>query len=729
MGKKTKVGKARKDKFYHLAKETGYRSRAAFKLIQLNRSYEFLQKSRVLIDLCAAPGGWLQVARQFMPVSSIIVGVDLVPIKPLPNVITFTDDITTEHCKQKIRHELKTWKADVVLHDGAPNVGKNWLHDAFAQARLTLSAFKLASDCLAKGGWFITKVFRSKDYHALLWVFKQFFRKVVATKPPASRNESAEIFVVCSGYLAPDKIDPRLLDPKSVFQDVDGQLEEGEVDPVSGKRMTGAAKLSLLMHPERKKKSAEGYGDGKMLLLERLRAQDYIDADDDRSKELLSACHEIVIDDELKKNPATTEEVILGCQDIKVLGRRELKIIMAWRNKLRRQKEKAAKEAAAKSAPAETAAITIQPPEDDEETAIQKQIDALAEEERLEARRKRKKINKLRRQLQERMNLKMVIPGDSLLPEDGTEQSLFALDTIHSKKGLEKVVPEAEELADDVSDDNSDGEENPLLVERETRASRKERMMEEWFDKEIFRGVDWEGRTASKEEKAERMEEESDSEEEMEFEVIQEKDEEVEEKPVVKLDPEGFALAEELIKSRKRKREIIEAGFHREAFNEPDSALPSWFVDDEKKHCRKSAVDHGLITKEQVATYKDQLKAIDARPIKKIAEAQARKKRRAVKRLEKARKKAGKVLSEEGQSSQEKIQQLKSIYKKAAGKVKRKAPTLVVSKKGGGASRPEKREKGSRIKVVDRRMKKDIRGMKRAEKAKKKVGAKGRGRK
>ena len=221
MGSSKKSAKGRLDKYYHLAKDQGYRARSAFKLVHLNKKYDFLSKSKVVVDLCAAPGGWLQVATKFMPKPHVLVGVDLVPIRPIPGVITLTGDITTEKCRLEIQRELKNWKADAVLHDGAPNVGKAWAQDAYSQSELVLSAFKLACSLLSARGLFITKIFRSKEYNSLLWVFNQLFDKVEATKPPSSRNVSAEIFVVCQGYKAPSSVDPKFFDPRFVFKDVE----------------------------------------------------------------------------------------------------------------------------------------------------------------------------------------------------------------------------------------------------------------------------------------------------------------------------------------------------------------------------------------------------------------------------------------------------------------------------------------------------------------------------
>ena len=184
-----------------------------------------------------------------MPADSPCIGVDLAPIKPVTKCIALQEDITSQRCRVAIRRHLLDAKVDVVLHDGAPNVGTSWLQDAYGQNELTIFALRLAVDFLQPGGCFVTKAFRSQDYNSLLYVFKQLFAHVEATKPQASRNESAEIFVVCRGFKNA-QIDPRFLDPKTVFKDLDVPTPSANV----------------LQQRKGKKAKAEGYEPGAQLL-------------------------------------------------------------------------------------------------------------------------------------------------------------------------------------------------------------------------------------------------------------------------------------------------------------------------------------------------------------------------------------------------------------------------------------------------------------------------------
>ncbi|KAJ1565195.1 AdoMet-dependent rRNA methyltransferase spb1, partial [Nowakowskiella sp. JEL0078] len=336
MAIKKKYAKGRLDKYYHMAKEQGYRARSAFKLIQLNKKHNFLEGAKCLIDLCAAPGSWLQVAAKYMQRNSLIVGLDLSAIKPIPGVVTYVEDIRTSKCRSTLSSTLKHWKADVVLHDGAPNVGTAWLQDAFAQSELTLASLKLATEFLAPGGTFVSKVFRSKDYNKLLWVLHQLFSKVEATKPQSSRNVSAEIFVVCRNFLSPKKIDPRLLDPKWVFKEMDDSPKD-DLDPKKKKELQSAV-LNDLFHPEKRKRHRDGYADGDYTLHNTSSVGDFITSD--KFVNILAENNSLEFrNDEISKdvlaNPLTTNEIKDCCKDLKVLGKKDFKNLMKWREEMR----------------------------------------------------------------------------------------------------------------------------------------------------------------------------------------------------------------------------------------------------------------------------------------------------------------------------------------------------------------------------------------------------------
>lgn len=214
------VKKQRLDKYYNLAKEKGYRARSAFKLLELNRKYSFLNNAHIAVDLCAAPGGWMQILSQEMPTPRKIIGIDLDPIKPLGNdCISFVGDITTKETRKTLISLLDGNQVDVFVHDGAPNFGTSKERDVFVQNDLVLHSLKLATEFLRKGGVFVSKVFRSENFSKIINVFQELFDNVDVTKPMSSRMESAEIFAVCRGFKDPEEINPAYFNSELLFKD------------------------------------------------------------------------------------------------------------------------------------------------------------------------------------------------------------------------------------------------------------------------------------------------------------------------------------------------------------------------------------------------------------------------------------------------------------------------------------------------------------------------------
>jgi AdoMet-dependent rRNA methyltransferase SPB1 len=751
------------------------------------------------------------VASNLCPINSLIIGVDLAPIKPLPNVITFQSDITTEHCRTQLRGHMKTWKADSVLHDGAPNVGLAWTQDAFTQSELVLQALKLAVEFLVQGGIFVTKVFRSKDYNNLIWVFQQFFDKVEATKPPSSRNVSAEIFVVCRGFKAPKKIDPRLLDSKTVFEELQDPTPNYE---------------AKVFNPEVKRRKREGYEEGDYTQFHTMSALDFV-KDEDPIK-CLGSMSQFTYDyhaesdlKALKKLPQTTPELLECFKDLKVLGKKDFRLILKWRLAARDYLGLDKKD---QDDEVEVQLLT-------EEEQIDKDLEDLQERERLKKRRDKRKANELKTKEIIRMQMNMMTP-DELAADVGVDQSLFNLksaertgklgDLVKGKKNL--VIDHAEENVevqlggrrDDENDDDeynsdravedlddqldnmyqdyvqrraerdanyqakmaratndddewfgfsdkkdesdssvqsesesesdSDGDEsiNKLIAtlrpSKDGQLSRKAAM---FFDNPLFNELDeleinghqsnqqvrhkFDDRSTQNPGKVANNNNnvQSDSESEDDFEVVPNEDkmdsdddwdENKPKEPIVDIvTAQAMTMAHELALGHKSKQTLIDEGFNKYAFRDRDG-LPDWFLDDETKHSKIMKP----ITKEAAEAIKEKLKALNARPIKKIAEAQARKKYKAYQKLEKLRKKSDMINEDGSKSEREKSEDIAKLMKKLTNKQKSKPKVTVIAARGanrGLQGRP--RGVKGKYKMVDGTMKKEQRALKRIQKNRK----------
>ena len=186
------------DPYVKRAKAEGYRSRAAYKLIELDEKFQFLKGAKRVLDLGIAPGGWAQVVRRQAP-RAAIAGIDLLPVDPIDGVAILQMDFMADEAPDRLIEALGG-KPDLILSDMAANTVGHPQTDALRTIALVEAALAFAQDVLEPGGTFVSKVFAGGADSALVAEMKRSFATVKHAKPPASRKGSVEWFVVAQGF-------------------------------------------------------------------------------------------------------------------------------------------------------------------------------------------------------------------------------------------------------------------------------------------------------------------------------------------------------------------------------------------------------------------------------------------------------------------------------------------------------------------------------------------------
>ena len=202
--KKNKISKNwliknKRDSFIKKSKAEGYRSRSAFKLIEMNNKFKFLNKNTLLLDLGSSPGGWSQVARKKITKGKIL-AVDVKPMLEIDKVCFLNKDFCEPAIYEKIINYFNE-KIDLVISDMAPNTSGNKNLDSYKTGELCLKAMDLAKRILRQDGVFLSKLFMGTIFIEIHKKAKKTFEKVIKYKPLSSRKESKEIYIYCKGLL------------------------------------------------------------------------------------------------------------------------------------------------------------------------------------------------------------------------------------------------------------------------------------------------------------------------------------------------------------------------------------------------------------------------------------------------------------------------------------------------------------------------------------------------
>ncbi|KAH8053607.1 RNA methyltransferase [Aureococcus anophagefferens] len=775
----------RNDKWYVLAKEQGYRSRAAFKLAHINK--ESRPRPR------AARG-------------AAVIAVDLLPIRPIPNVRTIVGDITMDTTHQHVKREAREALAKFRDDDGEGRAGRH-----VDVNEIALLALKCGVECgLRRGGSFVTKVYRGQDYNALTWAFGRLFERVRATKPASSRAQSAEIFVVCSGYLAPQKAGKK-------------RQRQGYADNDSG----------LLVMPT-------------MTALQFLRHAD--------PAQILAKRSAIVFDgapDAVCQHKATTAEVRACGEDLKVLSKGDFRVLLKWREKLRKAgAPRSAAEVVGESgdAASDDDEVSVEDDDDDAEAEdvdsddeVMAQIAAAKKAVAADARREKKRVAKAAAKARARRGAGIV---EQSSVELGRDEDIFSFAAAQKAGG--KLAEKYEAYGDDAErgaaiEDQLDASYEAYAdrraqksgaprVEKQRRAKKyrdavaaelvsEDMALAEGDVDDYAAHLGRDGDSASsggdssdddldprpsgaaaampKSDKELRREKRKKASERQERRDKRKKLDEGGEDDALHVVPrsaaadaksraglaalarltpaqraareakeaaatalikagvgaakhdgaEGFSaeqtylsdseddddkaetLALATMMLRKSRPRSSSASYNRYAWNDPKD-LPSWFLDDEKRHYRPQLP----IKPALLAEMKQRFQNLAAKPIAKVAEARARKKTRADARLKAAKRKAEAVANDPDMSAGRKLKEVEKAMARGTARDARPDKIYVVASKSKSGvkkktSAPKGAAKGSRVVTVDKRMKADKRAIKAQDKRKKKFGSGKRGRK
>ncbi|KOR29851.1 23S rRNA methyltransferase [Achromatium sp. WMS1] len=188
------------DEYVQHAQRDGYRSRAAYKLLEIHKKYNLLQQSYLVVDLGAAPGSWCQIAANLVGSNGKVIGLDLLPITPIPGVITIQSDFSTNDSLGQLGYTLERKLIDVVLSDMAPNLTGIKTVDQSSTIYLCELALDFCQYNLKQNGTLVIKIFHGAGFDDYLRNIRRMFRHVICYKPKASRSESKEVYLVAQGF-------------------------------------------------------------------------------------------------------------------------------------------------------------------------------------------------------------------------------------------------------------------------------------------------------------------------------------------------------------------------------------------------------------------------------------------------------------------------------------------------------------------------------------------------